>query len=703
MPARYRSSLVVVLLALTALGLLAAPAVGQQVPRLDDEITDQAGLLEGREDEVRTALEAVRGDVQLFVLTTDTTGPSSVTEYAAEVATASSLGGDDALLVVAIEDRSYALWVANELTAVSDADITAINREVVEPRLADGDFAGAAIEAANALAAAASESAPAAPTPPVTPEPEPTDGGSLVRWLFLGLILAFGGLAFVAWINDRRGRRRTAEERDRRLGELARQANARLVASDEAVREATTELGFAEAQFHEDDVTPLRAALGTAKQELHAAFELRQRLDDDIPETPEQRGALLQQIVTHTDRIDQVLAAEYARMADLRELEEQAPALLVQLRSQVDAATERWQAADPLHARLAAASPTARDATRGNLTEADKHLQATRRTIDAGTAALDATERPTAARAVREAQLELAAADQLLLAIERAVAELDEAEREIDAALRAAAGALDDATVVATPAPPMPPAQVTQARSGPMAETRAPTPPPVPPPVPPPSAPALLDEARQLLAQARSHRDEDVLLAYEQARGAEAAASQAAALVRAAHERRERELTAARAALQTATVVYDRAADFLATRRQGVGREARTRLQEAERHLARARTRLDPEPAEAIEHAREAERLANEAYRLADRDFDRYDRYQGPFGRGPYGGRRGPTIVIGGFPIPLGGSGRGGGGWGGSTWGSPGGGGGRSFGGGFGGGRGMGGGFGGGRVGGGRF
>jgi uncharacterized membrane protein YgcG len=697
MPACYRSSLVVVLLALAVLGLLAAPAIGQQVPRLDDEITDQAGLLEGREDEVRATLAAVRGDVQLFVLTTDTTGTSSVTEYAAEVATANSLGGDDALLVVAIEDRSYALWVANELAAVTDADIAAINREVVEPRLADGDFPGAAIEAANALAAAASESAPA--TPPVTPEPEPTDGGSLVGWLVLGVILAFGGLAFIAWINDRRGRRRTTEERDRRLGELARQANARLVASDEAVRGATTELGFAEAQFHEDDVTPLRAALGTAKQELHAAFELRQRLDDDIPETPEQRGAMLQQIVAHTDRIDEVLAAEYARMADLRELEEQAPALLTQLRSQVDAATERWQAADPLHARLAAASPTARAATRGNLGEADKHLQAARRTIDAGTAALDASERPTAARAVREAQLELAAADQLLLAIERAVDELDVAEREIDAALRAAAGALDDATVVTTPAPPMPPAQVTRAPSGTMAETRAPT----PPPVPPPSAPALLDEARQLLAQARSHRDGDVLLAYEQARGAEAAASQAAALVRAAHERRERELTAARAALQAATVVYDRAADFLATRRQGIGREARTRLQEAERHLAQARALLDPEPAEAIEHAREAERLASEAYRLADRDFDRYDRYQGPFGRGPYGGRRGPTIVIGGFPIPLGGSGRGGGGWGGSTWGSPGGGGGRSFGGGFGGGRGMGGGFGGGRVGGGRF
>ncbi|HSK23948.1 MAG TPA: hypothetical protein VK906_12265, partial [Egicoccus sp.] len=178
------------------------------------------------------------------------------------------------------------------------------------------------------------------------------------------------------------------------------------------------------------------------------------------------------------------------------------------------------------------------------------------------------------------------------------------------------------------------------------------------------------------------------------------------ALVRAAHERRERDTAAAAAALQSARAVHARAADYLATRREGVGREARTRLQEAERHLEAAIAALESDPATAVGHARTAERLADEAYRLAQRDFDQYDQFRGPFGRGPFGGRRGPTIVIGGFPIPLGGSGWGGGGRGGSVWGSPGGG--RGFGGGFGGGgfgggRSGGGGFGGGRSGGGRF
>ncbi|HSK24760.1 MAG TPA: TPM domain-containing protein, partial [Egicoccus sp.] len=265
----------ILLLTLAWLTAVAGPVAAQDVPRLPDEVTDEAGLLEGREDEVRSALAEVRDQVQLFVLTTGTTGGTPITDFADEVAATNSLGGDDALLVVAIDDRAYALWVANALTGVSDGDIAAINRDVIEPRLADGDFAGAAIDAAAALADAAADEPRPAPTPgpDATPAPEPTNDPSTGRvsrtpWVLAAVVLAFLGAAAYSRIRERRGRRRSAEERDRRLGELARQANARLVASDEAVREAATELGFAEAQFHADDVAPLRVALSQARAQL---------------------------------------------------------------------------------------------------------------------------------------------------------------------------------------------------------------------------------------------------------------------------------------------------------------------------------------------------------------------------------------------------------------------------------------------------
>ncbi|MBS3941306.1 MAG: TPM domain-containing protein [Actinobacteria bacterium] len=696
----------ILLLALVWLAA-AGSAAAQDVPRLPDEVTDGAELLDGREDEVRDALAAVRDRVQLFVLTTGTTGGIPITDFADEVAASNSLGGDDALLVVAIDDRAYALWVANALPGVSDADIAAINRDVIEPRLAEGDFAGAAIDAAAALAqATADEPGPAGEPPPVPPSrtdpvPEPDDTSATGRvsrtpWVLAAVVIAF--LAAAGWsrVQQRRGRRRNAEERDRRLGELARLANARLVASDEAVREAATELGFAEAQFHADDVAPLREALAQARTQLHDAFERRQRLDDDVPETPEQRQAMLQEIVALTERIDRTLAAEYARLADLRKLEERAPRLLDELAVALTAATTRRDGADELHAELVV-SPTAVQATRGNLVEADKRLQAARRELDVGASALQEQDRSGAARAARGAQVELAAATELVAAVERAAAEVDEARRGIDDALVAAASAVDRAAA-ALPGAPTPADGPTDAPGAPAAS------PPAPPP--PPSPASLLDEARFLLAEARSFRETDIVRGYELASSAQAAANQAEALVRAAHERRERDLAAATAALQSARAVHDRAADYLATRREGVGREARTRLQEAERHLEVAIAALEGDPASAAAHARTAEQLANEAYRLAQRDFDQYDQFRGPFGRGPFGGRGGSTIVIGGFPIPLGGSGRRGGGWGGSAWGSPGGG--RSFGGGFGGGgfgggRSGGGGFGGGRSGGGRF
>jgi uncharacterized membrane protein YgcG len=682
----------------------AGAATAQELPSLDDEITDEAGLLVGAEDDVREALAAYRDAVQLFVLTVETTDGEPVTSYAEQVATANSLGGDDALLVIAIGDRAYALWVADELTAITDADVDRVAVDEVEPFLADGDFPAAAIAAAAGLAEAAE--AGAAPTPD---EPAGTDdadaidpgtdlerregiarAGVVTLGTLVGLLALAGGLALaLTRLRDRQGRRRSVEERDRRTGELARRANALLVASDEAVREAATEVGFAEAEFAPDDVQPFAAALETARTELHAAFAVRQRLDDDQPETPEQREAMLQEIVQRVERIDAILGAERERLAALRDLERRAPELLAALPADLEAFEERLAAAAALEERIGSASAAAHEGIAGNVAEARKRLQAARDAVAAGAAGqLPTGEGPPAAgtrasapgaagspvaRSVREAQRHLAEAGQLLVAVEHAGAELDTAEQGLAPALQSAEAGLAAADAALD-------------RGGP-AELQG-----------------RRAEAASFLEQARQSSAADVVHAFVLAQKASSAANDVLASLRQAEEARQREWAAADAAIQTANAVLVRASDYVASRRQGVGREARTRLQEAERHLVRARSLRDQAPRDAVGQAQDAERLATEAYRLASRDFDAYDRYQGPFGRGPFGGGfgggrgGGNVIVIGGIPIPLGGSGRGGGGFGGSSWG----GGGRRGGfGGFGGGRAGGGGFGGRSVGGG--
>ena len=57
-------------------------------------------------------------------------------------------------VLVALEDRTDAIWVAEGLDAITDAEIDAIIADELEPRLRDGDFTGAAIAAVEALGAA---------------------------------------------------------------------------------------------------------------------------------------------------------------------------------------------------------------------------------------------------------------------------------------------------------------------------------------------------------------------------------------------------------------------------------------------------------------------------------------------------------------------------------------------------------------------
>ena len=199
----------VALAVLLAACLVAAPSIvlAQEVPQLRDSVTDDADVLSTDEEaQVADALERLRDerDVQLFVAFVDTTDPETVTDFTQATAEQNSLGGNDALLLVSIGERSDALWVGPSLDAVTDDEIDDI-LGVAEDFLADGDFVGAMIGAAEALGEATTTAAvtvPPATTAPVTPRPEPGDGAenpsggtSLVP--VLAVLLIAGGVLIV--------------------------------------------------------------------------------------------------------------------------------------------------------------------------------------------------------------------------------------------------------------------------------------------------------------------------------------------------------------------------------------------------------------------------------------------------------------------------------------------------------------------------
>ena len=92
-------------LALALLLPLAGTVAAADAPSLDSQLTDQTGVLKGRETEITTALDRLLRDhnVQLWVLFVPTTNGTNVTTYAEQVAAANSLGVNDALLVVALD------------------------------------------------------------------------------------------------------------------------------------------------------------------------------------------------------------------------------------------------------------------------------------------------------------------------------------------------------------------------------------------------------------------------------------------------------------------------------------------------------------------------------------------------------------------------------------------------------------------------
>ncbi len=659
-----------------SLPLVATPPVlAQSVPRLTGQVTDTSGVVGGRSADITAALDtllATRG-VQLYVAFVPTTAgdvPQSFTEATFEQ---NGLGGNDMLLLVATDDHRYAWWENGAVPSLTSDQIDQLLSRTLEPRFRANDYAGGVADFAHGLAAAlgGSGGAAGATTAPITPEPatpvtEPArDPGPWPGIIVGGVLLLVGLLLLWTWWRRRQLGRLRAEERDRRTGELARQANARLIAADDAVRDAQQELGFAEAEFDAADVDPLRAALTAAQAELKAAFTVRQQLDDEIPEDADTRARMLTEIVQRSTRLTGLLDEQHQRLTALRQQAAQAPQALAAMPDRIQAIESRLPATEATVNRLRAYADTETHPVKGNLEEARKRIAAASGEVERGQAALRATppDTRTAGRSVQRVQHALVEATALLDAVDRLAATLDDSHSRLDAEIGAAESDLKSAIAATERAPAVP------------------------------DVAARLVEATKLLAAAKAQAAATapaVLAALKDAQHANSTADEVLASVRQAEEQRARERTALDTTLRTAEASVARAQDFVATRRNGVDREARTRLAEAQRHLDQARALSTDDPVAAAGEARLAAQLADQAYDLARSDFDDWDRGGGR--------RRGPDlgqVILGGIILGnvLGGMGRrggGGGGWGGTPWGLPGGG--RGGGGGWGGGGGGGGG-----------
>ncbi|PWC05086.1 hypothetical protein [Agromyces badenianii] len=359
-----------------------------------------------------------------------------------------------------------------------------------------------------------------------------------------------------------------------------------IVRADNAVRDAERELAYAEAQFGENEVRSMRAALDSARGWMREAFVLQQRLDDAEADTAAERRTWTARIEGLCTSVIGALDEAEGALASRRRVERGAHAELPALRAQAERLARRRAEAESMLGRLSTRfAPSALATARAAATRVDSVL------TEVGVALDDAESR--LARADPAADGVGFASDGL----ERAARDLDEIDAMELSLAAAQAEASDEAAALDREL-------VAARRERDVHEE-------------PGAAEALgaaIGEGSAALA-GRAELVGDPFAARDRLR----ACRDRLEVARAAARNAQGRLDGARGALGGAIAIAEsqlRVARAAIDRGgHAVGADARTRLAEAERQLMIAHQ--EPDPVAALDAARRATSRANDAEALA--------------------------------------------------------------------------------------
>lgn len=619
---------------LLAAGLVLAPAAAAHATDPVDlggaYVVDEANVLSSSQ---RTQVERAVQDLydktqtQLYVVYVPTfTNPSDHTAWGDAVMERNQIDSDSIVLSVAVDDRIADIQQTNT-TALSESDVQTAYQDDAVPKLRNGDWAGAAVALADGL---------------VTTQAPPD-----LTWLWVLLLVVVVGLVVVVLVIRTRNKRRTAaaeRAQQESLAGLERKAGAALVTIDDELHTAEQEVGFASAQFGEDAAKPFAQAVAAAQQSVRQAFSYQQQLDDEVPDSPQQRAQWANQIIAICEQAHASIDEQTEAFDRLRSLEDGVEDAAASLATAVAAAPVELDAARRALERVRGSYGGRTLATvSDNVEQAQQVLGYATERSQAATAALAAGDKGQAVVAVRDAQHALAQVQQLTASAtgaERAFAE---------AAARAEAMRVDIEGDVAA------------ARSMRSAD---------------PALASAVTRADTVLRQGIDPRDP--IAAVDALTKANTDIDAALAAARGAQEQQQRAQRALDDALRDARARINQARDFISMRRGAVGTTARTRLSEAERALGDAVDLATTDPASAVQAARAAEQYAAAAMDAANDDMGGWPG-QGGGGNGAQLGGLVTGIVLGGLLGGRGGSfgggSFGGGGFGGGGFGDGGGGG----------------------------
>ncbi|MGA4839820.1 TPM domain-containing protein [Streptomyces sp. G45] len=499
--------------------------------------------------------------------------------------------------------------------------------------------------------------APGGATAPVTRAQDDGVAGDLA----LPVVAVGAAAAFAAVAAVRRRRRFTTRTTPGGTGaprvplaDLDAEARRLLVATDDAVRTSAEEVAFVTAASGTEgerapsgsgDAVAAVAAVAAAREEVAAAFALRQRLDGFRGDDGTRRR-LLDEITAHCSRAGRLLDAEAAAWDELRALEQRAPDAVERAERVFRQVNARALEADGMLKELRSRyAPAASDAVLGDVEQAKDRLVFATTRLNQARQALDTADPGRAAVHLRAAEGAVGQAGRLVDGVLRFAWEVGAADWRLPGALEAAEADAADAR-----------------GAGGAGGARA-------------ERVERVERVEHVVAEVRRERDTesyDPVGALRRLVEAHAALAEALAEAGAGDEADGR----ARALLDQALLIArgDVAAadDRVATHRGAVGCAARTRLAEAGRWLREAEQRHAEADAAgsrapggggrarlgaALDGARRAAESGRRARALAERDVRAYGNpsADGVPESGVGGAVLGGILVEGGVPAAFGG------------------------------------------------
>ena len=607
-------------LAALVLGLAtASPAVAAdfvvaapEAASLTDKVTDEAGVLSDSEKaELEDKISALQQEhhVVIFVVFASSL-PEGAESYADSIV--KSKGPNSAAYVVGVDDSTIGVQTGNEWPR-GRLDVM---YEAAYAKLADGRQFGASalalVDAAASGSAGSSSGASAASD----------SDGSGGLWLAGGagaLALAGGGIAVANRRKTKKDSAATLEsarqiepsntaQLDRLdMATLEKLAQEELVSTDESIRRGKEELDIAVAEFGPERTRPFTRAMNHSTLTLQKAFQLQQKLKDNLPETTAERRQMLVEIISSCGQADDALDEQAADFAKMRDLLMNAGSKLDELtRRVVDLRGRLPQARATLSTLGGSYSEEVLSSIADNPEMAEVSLTEAEKLLERGRSlqSQPAGQQGPLVGYIRDAEHALEISDRLLNGVENA-------ENSITAARDNLPALIDEVEEEIAEAQHL--EQRGKAQGSP-ADWSA--------------LESLLAEAREALRAAREQGQGDPLGQYTALTAIDGELDQQLDTVRETNATRERQIALYRQQMAAAESAIQAAEDLLSSRGRVVGPDARVALADATRLFAQAQNSASKDLRAALNYSRDAASAAQTSLNRAKQDLEAYRRQE---------------------------------------------------------------------------